>query len=131
MNRKIKTFSMSMLMTIFLAAGFAQSFDIVISATIFVALTATIADMVKPDRKLKAVSALFSIFSAIYALTTPHFAVLEEVYGLALSSEKIMDTDPCSVAILYVVAAAVTAIGMVVKFMLIKKTHKKLNTGGL
>ena len=131
MNRKIKTFSMSMLMTIFLAAGFAQSFDIVISVTILIALTATITDMVKPDRKLKALSAFFSTFLAIYALTTPHFAALEEVYGLALSSEKIMDTDPRSVALLYGIAATVTAIGMAVKFMMIKRTHKKLNTGGL
>ena len=131
MNRRMKTFSMSMLMTLFLAAGSARSFDFVISATILTALSATLTDMLRPDRKLKMVSAFFSIFSTIYALSTPHFATLDEVYGLALNSEKIKDTDPGSVAMLYGVAAAVTAIGIAVKFMMIKRIHKKLNTGGL
>ena len=131
MNRKFKTFSMSMLMTLFAAAGFAQGFDPVITVSLLTALTATIADMVKPDGKLKTVSAFFSIFSTIYALSTPHFSTLPEVYGLALNSEKIKDTDPGSVALLYGIAAAVTAVGIAVKFMMIKRIHKKLNTGGL
>jgi len=131
MKKRISAFSLSMLLTVFLAAGFANSFDAIISASIFLAISVTLVDIIKPGDYLKASSIFFSVFSIIYSLITPNFNALEEVYGLALSSDKIMDTDPRSVFFLYGTFLLIIAVGIIIKFFLIKRTHKKLNTGGI
>lgn len=127
MNRKTKTFHLLMLMMILLAVGFADNLDTIVSTTIFIAVCATLSDMIRSTRFLKSTSAIFSIFSIIYTLTMPHFSVLEEVYGLALNSEKITDTNPYSVALLYGTGTLVVIFGTGIKFFLIKRVHKKLN----
>jgi hypothetical protein len=131
MKKRISAFSLSMLLTGLLAAGFTNSFDAVISVSIFLALSITLADIIRPGNCLKTFSVFFSVFSIIYALITPHFNAFEEVYGLALSSDRIMDTDPGSIFILYGTSLLIIAVGITIKFILIKKTHKKIKTGGI
>jgi lysylphosphatidylglycerol synthetase-like protein (DUF2156 family) len=114
----------------FLATGFADNLDTIVSTAILFAAGTTFVDMIKPKKLLKITASFLSLFSMIYALTTPHFNVLGEVYGLALSSEKIADTDPYSVAFLYGIATLVIVSGTGIKFLLIKRVHKKIKTSG-
>lgn len=119
-----------MLFTVLLSAGFSRELDAVIYTGIALSVSAIIADLLKPLYCLKISATILSCFLLIYSLSFPHFSTLNEVYGLAISSDKLKSTSADSIIILYSGVVSAIILGLSVKFLLIKRIHKKTNTGG-
>lgn len=130
MNRRIPTFSLLMLFTVLLSAGFSRELNTVIYTGIALSVSAIIADLLKPLYCLKISATILSCFLLIYSLSFPHFSTLNEVYGLAISSDKFKSASADSIIILYSGVVSAIILGLSVRFLLIKRIHKKTNTGG-
>lgn len=119
-----------MLFTVLLSVGFSRELDGVIYIGIAISVSAIIADLIKPLNYLKISGMILACFLLIYSLSFPHFSTLNEVYGLAISSDKLKSSDTDSVIVLYSGVTSAIILGLFLKFLHIKRIHKKIKISG-
>ena len=120
-----------MLFTVLLSVGFSRELDGVIYTGIAISVSVIIADLIKPLNYLKISSIILACFLLIYSLSFPHFSTINEVYGLAISSDKLQNSDTNSIIALCSGVTAAIILGLFLKFLHIKRVHKKINSGGI
>jgi hypothetical protein len=63
---------------------------------------------------------MVSVFFMIFLLVSPHFKALDEVFGLALNSEKIKSVETVHLAVLIAGTGGIMAAGFIIKWMSVK-----------
>jgi len=80
----------------------------------------------KPFLKRRSVFSILCLFILIlsvfiiFTLVSPHFKALDEVFGLALNSEKIKSVETVHLAVLIAGTGGIMAAGFIIKWMSVK-----------